>query len=220
MINRLTIILLMIAASILIFACSSNNSNGNRSEKEDNNIDNTKVSYVYQNDAKFDALNKKGAKIVKISEVALGSKLKKAIAEGGLEYAIDFCNLEAMKITDSLSKAQGVTIKRIAQKNRNPQNKANETEAKIFKHYVMDYLTGKPLKPRMAINDNNNPVYYRPIITNNMCLSCHGTPNETIPPELFRKINEKYPEDKAIDFKAGHPRGMWAITYNNIKVNK
>ena len=51
-----------------------------------------------------------------------------------------------------------------------------------------------------------------------MCLTCHGKPGETIPTNLAKKIEELYPDDKAINFEAGQPRGMWEITFNDIKL--
>ena len=42
---------------------------------------------------------------------------------------------------------------------------------------------------------------------------------ETMTQNIADKITELYPNDKAINFEDGHPRGMWAITFNDITVN-
>ena len=216
--SRNSLILALLSSILLFVGCSSNNTTTKNNVEQKKPTDNTKVSYIYQDDEQSKTLNKKGAVIAKISEVALGTALKKAIADGGLEHAIEFCNIEAINITDSLSKAEGVSIRRIAQKYRNPKNKPTDVESKIFKQYIMDYLSSVPLKSRLAVNHKGNPVYYKPIVTNNMCLSCHGTTGETMPLDLTTKITDLYPEDKAIDFKSGQPRGMWAITFKNVNV--
>ncbi|MBH1960062.1 MAG: hypothetical protein I8H68_08115 [Flavobacteriia bacterium] len=41
----------------------------------------------------------------------LGSQLKQKIAEGGPENALEFCNINAIPLTDSISKKYKVTIK-------------------------------------------------------------------------------------------------------------
>ncbi len=84
----------------------------------------------------------------------------------------------------------------------------------------MEWLAHKSLKSKLAIDENGHPVYYKPIILTNNCLVCHGKPGESIPDNLAEKIAELYPDDKAINFEAGHPRGMWAITFSKITVNK
>lgn len=201
---------------VLIVSCTSNTKSNSEEKKS---YDGVRVSYIFQNDAQSKSLKKRGALITKLSTLALGKALKKAIKEGGLEYALDFCNDEATKITDSLSKSNGVIIKRVARKNRNPKNKTNAIESKIFKQYIMEWLTNKTLTPKLAINENGHPVYYKPIILNSSCLVCHGKPGENIPENITAKITALYPDDKAINFENGHPRGMWAITFTNITVN-
>ena len=198
---------------VLIISC---NTDTEKNKKENKADDGVKVSYIFQNDKESKSLKKRGAVITKLSRLAIGKALKKAIKEGGMEYALDFCNLEASKITDSLSKANGVIIKRVAKKNRNPNNSTNAIESKIFKQYIMEWLTNKTLEPKLAINENGHPVYYKPIILNKNCLVCHGKPGENIPDNLSKKITELYPNDKAINFEDGHPRGMWAITFTDI----
>lgn len=211
-------IIFWLISFFLISSCSLNNEQKTE-KKEQNNKDDVKVSYIYQNDETFNTIKKQGAIIVKQTEVALGTALKNAMKDGGPEHAIEFCNHEAMRITDSMSVLKDVTIRRIAKKNRNPKNATNEVESKIFKQYVMEYLTGTQTKPRIAINTEGHPVYYKLIKTNSMCLTCHGKPGETMSNDLAKKIQALYPEDKAINFEDGHPRGMWAVTFNKLNVD-
>lgn len=48
--------------------------------------------------------------------------------------------------------------------------------------------------------------YMRPIFVEEACLACHGPKNKRP-----RFIIEKYPDDKAYDFKVGDLRGMIEI---------
>lgn len=211
----LTIIILL--NSIVFFSgCSTNNQNKATKMETEENI---KVSYINQSDKTFKAIKKQASTVIKQTEVELGKALKKALADGGPEHAIGFCNHKAMDITDSMSVAYGVKVRRIAKKNRNPVNATNDLESKIFKQYVMEYLAGVNSMPKVAVNSEGHPVYYKPIKINNMCLTCHGEPGETMSTELEKKILDIYPDDKAINFKDGQPRGMWAITFEKLTVN-
>lgn len=204
---------------IFVIALSSCAPKEEKKEQKVKKKDDVQVSYIKQNDETYNTLKKKAAAVIKISEVELGKALQNALKEGGPEYAVDFCNIEAMEITDSISKAEGLVVRRLAKKNRNPKNETNAIESKIFKQYVMDYLTGVTLKSKVAIDEEGHPVYYKPIVTKSNCLMCHGTPGETMTTELAEKISSLYPEDKAINFAKGHPRGMWAVTFTKLTVS-
>ncbi len=203
---------------MLIIGCTPGTKDSDNQQQK--SADTVRVSYINQNDSKGKELKKRGAIIAKLSTIAIGEALNKVINEEGAERAIGFCNLQAMKITDSLAKVEGVIIRRIAKKNRNPLNKTNAVESKIFKQYIMEWLANKTLRPKLSIDENDHPVYYKPIITNNKCLQCHGKPGETMPQNIADKIAKLYPNDKAINFEVGHPRGMWAITFPDIIASK
>ncbi len=209
----------IIFSIIIIFSVISCNTDTNKSEKQQNKAEEQdKVSYISLTDVNAKALQKRGASIVKLAATELGSTLKKTIKKDGAEKAILFCNNNAMKITDSLATAENVTIRRIAIKNRNPENEVNIDESKIFTEYIKKWQNGKTLEDKITIDNNGHPVYYKPIIINKKCLTCHGKPGETMPQNISSKIKELYPNDKAINFEDGHPRGMWAITFNKIKI--
>ncbi|HMS53675.1 MAG TPA: hypothetical protein PKD56_15185, partial [Chitinophagales bacterium] len=45
-----------------------------------------------------------------------------AIQKGGTDFAVEFCNIRAMPLTDSIAKNFKVQIQRLSDKNRNPEN--------------------------------------------------------------------------------------------------
>jgi hypothetical protein len=45
-----------------------------------------------------------------------------AIQKGGTDYAVEFCNIQAMPLTDSIADHLKVYIQRLSDKNRNPAN--------------------------------------------------------------------------------------------------
>ncbi|MDP2724278.1 MAG: DUF3365 domain-containing protein [Bacteroidales bacterium] len=159
-----------------------------------------------------------GAILVQKSMFGIKSALTDALKTHGPMYALNFCNMEAIPITDSLARVLNVGIKRVAKKFRNPNNETNEFENKIYKEYIMSFIQRGVPKPRVDIDKNGHPVYYKLISVKQECMLCHGRPNVEIPSDIAAKIKELYPNDKAIDFAVGQPRGMWAITFNNILI--
>ena len=204
----------LVILALFIYSCKDTVNKTTKSS--DNKTD--KVAYIYQNDKETSAIRNKGASIVKQAELSLKHALEQAIKSGGPENAIDFCNQKALHLTDSIAKLNNVTIKRLAKKYRNPVNETNNIESNIYKQYVIDWLASNKPEPRIAINSNGNPVYYKPIYIKKKCLTCHGIRNKTMPDNIADKISKLYPNDKAINFKEGYPRGMWAITFPNIKL--
>ncbi|MCG7858962.1 DUF3365 domain-containing protein, partial [Flavihumibacter sediminis] len=55
--------------------------------------------------------------------------------------------------------------------------------------------------------------YYKPILLQPMCLTCHGQPNSNIPASLVATIDSLYPNDLAKGFSVGELRGLWQIRF-------
>lgn len=193
-------------ASIVLFALLTACGTGSiQSESKDaNNKLSDSMLTAYQSQAK---------EIISASFGALSKQLMDAISKGGTSYAVAFCNLEALNITDSLSEAYHAEIKRIALKNRNPVNNPDESEELLLR--LMEDRIRKGLNPGDTIVVSNNYVtYYAPILTAAACLQCHGKTDEQIQPETLQIIQEKYPDDKAVGFQLNDLRGMWRIRIN------
>ena len=52
--------------------------------------------------------------------------------------------------------------------------------------------------------------YVEPILTQPLCLTCHGDVQD---PALLERIKADYPEDRATGFEAGELRGVFWIEY-------
>ena len=128
------------------------------------------------------------------------------IAIGGAEMALDFCNIEAMPLTKSMSDKYGLKISRVSDKMRNPKNIANAEELKLIEQYKKQLLAGELLKPVRTENH-----YYEPLVTNLMCLQCHGEPGKNIQPKVAAKIAKLYPNDLAMGYKENEVRGLISI---------
>lgn len=155
----------------------------------------------------------KGAGITQMAQRALGSNLKNALAQGGVEEAIPYCNLHAYTITDSMATKHQVALKRVASKRRNPNNAPSPEERRHLTLYAEMIANGDTLQPQLEALPGNQFLYTRPILTQGMCLTCHGQPNEEIKPGDLALIQSMYPQDSATGFEFGQLRGAWSVTF-------
>jgi hypothetical protein len=156
-----------------------------------------------------------GFKYATTTKQTLGKNLMGAIMESGTAHALTFCNVQAMPLTDSMSKVHNATITRVSDKPRNPKNVANAKELEQIEYYkglVAEGKTGKDIQPNVEMEGNQVHFYY-PILTNEMCLQCHGVKNEVVQPETLAMLSELYPEDKATGYGDGEVRGIWSIVF-------
>ena len=111
---------------------------------------------------------------------------------------------------DAVASSNNVSIKRVTDKPRNPVNQANEME--------LDYITiskevlakGRKVEPKVQEFDEKVLCFY-PIMTNQMCMQCHGNPVTDIQSETLTKIDELYPNDMARGYSSDQLRGVWVV---------
>ncbi|MEO1712423.1 MAG: DUF3365 domain-containing protein [Bacteroidota bacterium] len=143
------------------------------------------------------------------TKAVLGKNLLHAIKTQGTEYAVAFCNTRAYPLTDSVALAMNAKIKRVSDKNRNPQNKANARQLAYIEAAKEQLALGQAITPQMYQDAGKVEAYY-PILTNAMCLNCHGDPSE-MDPGTLGKIQELYPEDQAMGYEENELRGIWVV---------
>ena len=158
-------------------------------------------------------VKKEGAEITGQAFTTLSSNLQQALSEGGVSSALEFCNIQAMPLADSLSKNYGVEIRRASHQPRNPDNRADSLEAVSIKKYINALEANGELKP-YTYRTRNSFIYHAPIrITGQLCLNGHGSPGIDISEKDMEVIRELYPEDEATGFSQGDLRGIWAIEF-------
>jgi cytochrome c553 len=143
----------------------------------------------------------------------LGKNLMEAIQQKGTMEALTFCNHQAIPLTDSMALHYKATIKRVSDRNRNPNNKANAEELKYIAQFKKELANKNEIKP-IAIEKEDKVQFYYPIETNTMCLQCHG---KQIKPEVQRQILKLYPNDLAFGYGENEVRGIWSITFEKKK---
>jgi len=156
----------------------------------------------------------KGGEIVNLTQSELLKNVIHAMKTGGPGYAIDFCNMRAMHLKDSLSRMNNCEIGRIAIKYRNPIDKPKtKTEKDQLNQYQDALQKGDNIKPEVYLF-NDRIEYYQPIIIDKgSCLVCHGDPATQITEETLEKIKARYPNDLATGFALNDFRGAWKITF-------
>jgi cytochrome c2 len=140
----------------------------------------------------------------------LGKNLMGAIQNEGVLHALQFCNVQAMPLTDSMSMVHNATVRRVSNKPRNPMNRANSEEEKHIQYFQQLINEGKDPEPIVKEIATGYQFYY-PIVTNDMCLKCHGTPEK----EVALKIAELYPNDEAVGYGENQVRGIWSIVFGD-----
>jgi len=159
------------------------------------------------------ALNE-GNRISGLAQKALASQLKKAIGEGGVPYAIQFCNTAAYPILDSVSTNLNAKIKRAAIRARNQNDLPTPTEKEILEKYAQEMQNGQELTSKLTSLNEEELLFAKPIMINNaICLNCHGTKGKEVTEETTKLISELYPQDSAMGHKYGDLRGIWSIKF-------
>ena len=155
----------------------------------------------------------KGKQIAAASFMSLSSELKTALNEGDLQSAIKYCHTNAMKITDSISNAYHVSIKRTSNKYRNPNNKPTNKELSVLTKFQNKKEMELILEPFVEKVSDTEFNFYSPILMSDLCLKCHGVLGETLLNEDRLYINKHYPNDLATGYLQGDLRGMWSINF-------
>ena len=152
----------------------------------------------------------KGQQFVSAAQAVLAKNLIEAINKNGPEHALEFCNIKAYPLTDSMSLALNANLKRVTDKTRNPDNQANADELAHIALLKTQLANGETLAPKV-IEQHEKMVGYYPIITNNLCLQCHGKPNADVSAATLEKINSLYPADQATGYGVNELRGLWVV---------
>lgn len=142
----------------------------------------------------------------------LKSALQAAIKSGGLAHGVEICNLDAPGIADAAADAAGFEVGRTSLKVRNPNNAPDSWEAAELAALESALADGADPATIESIArvEGANPGwrYLRPIMTDGVCLGCHG---DSIDPSVEAVIAARYPNDLATGFKLGDMHGAFTV---------
>jgi len=167
------------------------------------------IAYAMQTQDSLSTLDK-GFNYAMATKSVLGKNLKQQLKRGGSLGALEFCNTNALQLTDSVKTYYGVQIKRVSDKPRNEKNKANSSELKVIESFKKMLYKKESLLPIETYFEEEVVGYY-PIVTNAMCTQCHGEVDK-IDKLTLNKIKTYYPNDQAIGYKSNELRGIWVVS--------
>lgn len=148
----------------------------------------------------------------------LGQKLRGTMSSEGPIAAVGVCKETAPAIAKRLSEQHAAQVGRVGTRARNAktgvpnawQREAlTEFDARIAqgeKPAAMEYW-----KVVETGNGQRELHYAKAIVTQPLCVSCHGN-TEDIPAPLLEKIRAEYPQDQATGYSAGKLRGAVVVT--------
>ncbi len=145
----------------------------------------------------------------------LGGQMKAHLQESGPAGALDFCAANAQKLTTQVNRdlPEGVRVKRISLRYRDPIDAPTQDEAKVLKalHLLKD-VGG--ILPNHVLQKTGSHSYkfYKPIVINKgVCLNCHGN-IKRMKPGVKNALARFYPGDQATGYSMGDLRGAVVVT--------
>ncbi len=147
----------------------------------------------------------------------LGQKLKGAMASDGPVAAVGVCKEVAPAIAKNLSARHGAQVSRVGTRARNASmGVASGWQKDALADF--DARLAKGEKPAdleywkvVDIGNGNQELRYaKAIVTQQLCVTCHGKA-EDIPSPLLEKIRADYPKDQATGYSVGQLRGAVVV---------
>lgn len=178
-----------------------------------------KIEFVDPTSPAVSALKRHGEAGAGVVSKRLLDALNAALAKGGPESAVAFCQTQAPALTaEKLPNRSPVTaVKRTSLRLRNPANAPDDPERAALDRVAAALAKGEPPPPvliqRILTSDTAKPEWrvYKPIVIQAACLVCHGDPAAQ-PPGLRAALQQHYPADAATGYAAGDWRGLLRLT--------
>lgn len=144
----------------------------------------------------------------------LAGMLQQAIRDGGPVQAVAVCADSAQART-ARHAIDGVAIRRIGTRVRNPANAPDTLEARVLAYLAEQKAAGSMPGEvvevaRTGLDGGWELRYLRPVVLQEFCTTCHGAV-ENIPPAVRSVIAERYPDDSAVGYAAGDLRGAISV---------
>lgn len=145
----------------------------------------------------------------------LKAHLLEALAAGNTAEAIEFCAAIALDLTQETANdlPEGLKIKRTTMRPRNPENAPDKHENDALAYFEAQIVkTDSPPENYIQyLKEKSEYRYYQPIIIHELCLKCHGEP-DNIGEEVRHSLSENYPQDSAVGYKIGDFRGVVRVS--------
>ncbi|HPY39926.1 MAG TPA: DUF3365 domain-containing protein [Thiolinea sp.] len=163
------------------------------------------------------ALTEEAKAAIKLYGGNLKEQLQMAMQTGGPVNALTVCNTQAPEIAKSVGESQSLQVSRVSLRNRNPTTGVpNEWQTQVLNDFEARKVKGEAIESlvyseMVKQGDKQEFRFMKAIPTEAVCLTCHGT---EISPAVLTRVNQLYPQDKAIGFKEGDLRGAFVVVKN------
>ncbi len=138
------------------------------------------------------------------------TELAQRLDRDGPAAAIDVCAEIAPNAAEEISR-EGVRIRRISLRPRNPDNAADAWEQAWLERFAQILAEGGQPSEVHEIDESGGELrFLRPIRIGAVCLSCHG-PVESLDPGVRQRLAELYEEDRATGYSVGDLRGAFSV---------
>ena len=197
-------LMIILSFPVMLFACQ--NQTANRASADRSTANRVEADRAVQERE----LRAQSDSLTNAAQLLLVKNLTEAIQKGGVAYAIDFCNLEAISLTKLVVAEAHASLQRITDGNRNPDN---ALQTQMDEDVFTDFKSKENLRDTLLLSDENHHIYYKRIhLAMPTCMNCHGGTDQISAGTLAR-IDHHYPKDKAKDYELNEFRGLWKLTY-------
>jgi hypothetical protein len=138
----------------------------------------------------------------------LMAALKAGLAEGP-DQAIEACRVQAPAIAAGLTTDE-LHLGRTSHRLRNPGNAGPAWATAVLQDYLGQ---DGDWQPRVVELPGQRAGYVEPIVTQPLCLACHGS---DLAPQVAEALRTQYPEDQATGFAAGDLRGVFWVSFDAV----
>lgn len=147
----------------------------------------------------------RGSRTVQPFKQRLMAALQAALPAGA-DRAIETCRVEAPALA-AASGGPGVSVGRSSHRLRNPANAPRPWVAPLLGEFVANPGAAAP---RAVALPTGGIGYVEPIVTQPLCLACHG---EALAPAVRARLAAQYPADAATGFRTGDLRGLFWVEF-------
>ena len=208
--TRTTVLLFLVVSTLL--GCRQELSKEQR-EAVSEELKEREIKMVKEGDI-FEEVSRRGDLISATSQKTLGGHLMKAMNEEGVAGALQYCNINAYPLIDSLSRKYNARVRRVSLDLRNPKDAPDSLERLILESYAYSIEKGDAVGDNIQKAGDDSILFTRPILlSNGMCLNCHGSVGTEIKKEDHELLLSLYPADSATGHKMNDLRGAWSIKF-------
>lgn len=134
-------------------------------------------------------------------------ELNEGLAQGGPTLAISMCHVDATRVAQRVSRAEGVAAGRTSDRLRNPHNAPRRWAADLVRANAGRRAAEVE---GFAVDLGSRIGVLRPIAHRERCAGCHGAPS-SLSAAVRAELAERYSDDRATGFREGEIRGWYWV---------